>query len=158
VDFFARLPRGCLSGRTTLYFTDASLPVKHASSTTAAPQTDMSKSSATATNLLRQGNGGTSARNRRKARTIVGKLPVNRLPQEYAMANSQKLPPEIVSRLRSLAHDLSNSIETIMQASYLLGQIHKESDSSKWISLIEDAAQDAAHINREIREVLRTHS
>lgn len=74
------------------------------------------------------------------------------------MANSQKLPPEIVSRLRRLAHDLSNSIETIMQASYLLGQIHKESESSKWISLIEDAAQDAAHINREIRELLRTHS
>jgi len=74
------------------------------------------------------------------------------------MVNSQKLPPEIVSRLRSLAHDLSNSIETIMQASYLLGQLHQESDSAKWISLIEDAAQDAAQINREIREVLRTHS
>jgi hypothetical protein len=74
------------------------------------------------------------------------------------MANSQKLPPEIVRRLRSLAHDLSNSIETIMQASYLLGQLHQGSDSAKWISLIEDAAQDAAHINREIREVLRTHS
>jgi hypothetical protein len=74
------------------------------------------------------------------------------------MANTQKLPPEIVSRLRSLAHDLSNSIETIMQASYLLGQIHQGADSAKWISLIEDAAQDAAHINREIREVLRTDS
>ena len=84
--------------------------------------------------------------------------PVSRRNREEAMANTQKLPPEIVSRLRSLAHDLSNSIETIMQASYLLGQIHQGSDSAKWISLIEDAAQDAAHINREIREVLRTHS
>jgi hypothetical protein len=74
------------------------------------------------------------------------------------MANTQKLPPEIVSRLRSLAHDLSNSIETIMQASYLLGQLHQGSDSSKWVGLIEDAAQDAAHINREIREVLRTQT
>jgi hypothetical protein len=111
----------------------------------------------TAAGLLTQSNGGTSARNRRKARTIVGKSP-GCSASEYAMANSQKLPPEIVSRLRRLAHDLSNSIETIMQASYLLGQIHKESESSKWISLIEDAAQDAAHINREIRELLRTHS
>jgi hypothetical protein len=74
------------------------------------------------------------------------------------MANPQKLPPEIVSRLRSLAHDLSNSIETIMQASYLLGQLHRESEGAKWVSLIDDAAQDAAHINREIREVLRTQT
>jgi len=74
------------------------------------------------------------------------------------MANPQKLPPEIVSRLRFLAHDLSNSIETIMQASYLLGQLHRESEGAKWVSLIEDAAQDAAHINREIREVLRTQT
>jgi hypothetical protein len=75
-----------------------------------------------------------------------------------AMPNTQKLPPEIVSQLRSLAHDLSNSIETIMQASYLLGQLDQGSDGAKWVGLIEDAAQDAAHINREIREVLRTQT
>ncbi len=74
------------------------------------------------------------------------------------MPNPQKLPPEIVSRLRLLAHDLSNSLETIMQASYLLSQLKPESESAKWVSLIEDAAQDAAHINREIREVLRTQA
>jgi hypothetical protein len=74
------------------------------------------------------------------------------------MANAQKLPPEVVSRLRMLAHDLSNSIETIMQASYLLGEVERESDSAKWVALIQDAAQDAAHINREIREVLRTQT
>ena len=45
-----------------------------------------------------------------------------------------------------------------MQAAYLLGQLHQGSDSAKWISLIEDAAQEAGHINREIRDVLRTHS
>jgi hypothetical protein len=78
--------------------------------------------------------------------------------RKRAMPNTQKLPPEIVSQLRSLAHDLSNSIETIMQASYLLGQLHQGSDGAKWVGLIEDAAQDAAHINREIREVLRTQT
>ena len=34
----------------------------------------------------------------------------------------QRFPPEINTKLRSLAHDLSNSVETIMQASYLLAQ------------------------------------
>ena len=71
------------------------------------------------------------------------------------MPNSSKLPPEVVSRLRDLAHDLSNSIETIMQASYLLGQSKLEPHGKKWVQLIEEAAQDAAQINRHIREVLR---
>ena len=71
------------------------------------------------------------------------------------MANPSKLPPEVVSRLRELAHDLSNSIETIMQASYLLGQLQLDAPAKKWVELIEEAAQDAAHINRQLREVLR---
>ena len=72
------------------------------------------------------------------------------------MSNSSKLPPELVSRLRGLAHDLSNSIETIMQASYLLGQLELDPQGRKWVQLIEEAAQDAAHMNRELREVLRS--
>ena len=71
------------------------------------------------------------------------------------MANPSKLPPELVSRLRSLAHDLSNSLETIMQASYLLGQLELQPQGKKWVELIEEAAQDAARINRELREALR---
>lgn len=71
------------------------------------------------------------------------------------MANSTKLPPQVASRLRELAHDLSNCIETIMQASYLLGQSKLEPHTKKWVELIEEAAEDAAHINRQIREVLR---
>lgn len=71
------------------------------------------------------------------------------------MANSTKLPPEVVSRLRDLAHDLSNSLETIMQASYLLGQSTLEPHGKKWVEVIEEAAQDAAQINRQLREVLR---
>jgi hypothetical protein len=74
---------------------------------------------------------------------------------KFFMANPSKLPPEVVSHLRRLAHDLSNSIETIMQASYLLEQTQLEGQGKKWVELIEEAAKDAAHINRELREVLR---
>jgi hypothetical protein len=61
-------------------------------------------------------------------------------------------------RLRSLAHDLSNSIETVMQASYLLAQAKLDETNKKWVELIDNAARDAARINREIREILRSHS
>ena len=71
------------------------------------------------------------------------------------MANLSKIPPELASRLRTLAHDLSNALETIMQASYLVGQLDLDPQGKKWVQLIEEAAQDAAQINRELREVLR---
>jgi hypothetical protein len=73
-------------------------------------------------------------------------------------AAAEKMPPEINRQLRSLAHDLSNSIETIMQACYLLGQAPLDDTNKKWLSLVDQAARDAARINREIREILRSQS
>jgi hypothetical protein len=70
-----------------------------------------------------------------------------------------KIPIELSKQLRTLAHDLSNSIETIMQASYLLGQAAGLDDTNKkWVELIDNAARDAARINREIREILRNNT
>jgi signal transduction histidine kinase len=74
------------------------------------------------------------------------------------MENSSKLQSDTITRLRSLAHDLSNSIETVMQASYLLAQAKLEEPNKKWLDLIDQATQDAARINREIRDILRSLS
>ncbi|PYX95376.1 MAG: hypothetical protein DMG71_09535 [Acidobacteria bacterium] len=74
------------------------------------------------------------------------------------MEKSQQLAPEVTKQLRALAHDLSNSIETIMQACYLLAQANLEGNGKKWVGLIDTAAQDAARINRGIREILRSQS
>jgi signal transduction histidine kinase len=70
----------------------------------------------------------------------------------------EKMASEVVMRLRTLAHDLSNSIETVMQASYLLAQAKLDDTNKKWVELIDNAARDAARINREIREILRSQS
>lgn len=81
------------------------------------------------------------------------------MASQPAMETTHKIPLEISQQLRTLAHDLSNSIETIMQASYLLGQAQTlDSTNKKWVELIDNAARDAARINREIREILRSHS
>ena len=68
------------------------------------------------------------------------------------------IPSEVSKELRILAHDLSNSIETIMQATYLLGQANFDETNKKWVDLIDQATHDAAKINRQIREVLRANS
>lgn len=84
--------------------------------------------------------------------TDSGSTPNPETPQ------ADKMPADLNRRLRSLAHDLSNSVETIMQACYLLGQAPLDDTNKKWLSLVDQAARDAARINREIREILRSQS
>jgi hypothetical protein len=71
---------------------------------------------------------------------------------------ADKTPAEINSELRTLAHDLSNAIETIMQATYLLGTAQIDDNGKKWVELIDKASRDAARINRDIREHLRAQT
>ena len=75
-----------------------------------------------------------------------------------AVQHSGKLPAEVTTRLRAMAHDLSNALETILQASYLLSQAKLEGNCKKWTNLIDTAAKDAARLNREIREVLKSQA
>jgi hypothetical protein len=77
---------------------------------------------------------------------------------ESQMETPPKIPADVSTKLRSLAHDLSNAIETLMQAGYLLGQAKLDGDPKKWVGLIDTASRDAARINREIRDILRTNS
>jgi len=95
----------------------------------------------------------------RSASTILqGPSGLSNLRTGMIVGNGQQLimaSPEDISRLRSLTHDLSNSMETILQASYLLGQAELTGNSRKWVQLIESAARDAVQINRQIREILR---
>jgi signal transduction histidine kinase len=75
-----------------------------------------------------------------------------------AAAPEGKMPLTVNKQLRSLAHDLSNSLETIMQASYLLAQAELKEADKKWLSMVENASRDAARISREMREILRSQS
>jgi hypothetical protein len=75
------------------------------------------------------------------------------MPEASTQAAEHRPDPH--SELRRLAHDLSNAIETILQASYLLGQAKLPGDLRKWTHMVEKAAEDAARLNREIRDVLR---
>ncbi len=70
--------------------------------------------------------------------------------------SSRELPKETRIRLRALAHDLSNSLETILQAAYLLGQTRLDTHNRKWVEMIDSASKDAARLNREIREILKS--
>ena len=57
--------------------------------------------------------------------------------------------------LHNLSHELSNALDTVLQASYLLEQSKLSLGTRNWVKMISNAAQNAAAHNREIREVLR---
>jgi signal transduction histidine kinase len=76
--------------------------------------------------------------------------------RKAAASKSQEL--EEIAHLRVLAHDLSNSLEAILQATYLLQQAKIEGEGHRWVEMIDTSSQDAVRINREIRKALRSMS
>lgn len=65
---------------------------------------------------------------------------------------------EDVTQMRTVAHDLSNALEAILQASYLLGQSNLQDNPKRWAQLIDSSSQEAARLNRELRRLLRALS
>jgi hypothetical protein len=75
------------------------------------------------------------------------------------MANSSDtIPPELAKELRHLAHDLSNALETIIQATYLISQAGPPENSRRWVEMIDQASKEAVKINLKLRQALRSHS
>jgi len=69
-----------------------------------------------------------------------------------------KIPAPLAKDLRALAHDLSNSLETIVQATYLIRQAGPPEDWRHWLESIEQASRDAAALNNTLRTILREHA
>ena len=67
-----------------------------------------------------------------------------------------KIPADVCKELRTLAHDLSNSLETVLQANYLLAQSEVPEQSRRWIEMIDQATKESVRLNRKLREILRS--
>ena len=83
-------------------------------------------------------------------------MPDDKIPDPRT--SGDKIPTEIAQELRKLAHDLSNSLETIIQATYLITQSGPPETQRRWVELIDEASQDAVKINNKLREIMRAHS
>ena len=74
------------------------------------------------------------------------------------MAPANTIPAEIARELRALAHDLSNALETILQATYLVSQTELPENTRRWVEMLDQASQEAVILNRKLREILRSQS
>jgi hypothetical protein len=73
-------------------------------------------------------------------------------------SGTPQIPLEHAQKLRRLSHDLSNSLEIILQTSYLLGTLELDENGRKWRSMLDSGVQKATLINRDIREFVRANS
>jgi hypothetical protein len=73
-------------------------------------------------------------------------------------AQPTAIPEEQAKEIRRLAHDLSNALEIVLQTSFLLGTVPLDEDAQKWRTMLDSGVQQAAEINRKLREYVRSHS
>jgi hypothetical protein len=70
----------------------------------------------------------------------------------------EKIPEKLTKELRILSHDLSNALETIIQATYLISHAAPHENLRRWVELLDQASQEAVKINHQLREILRSQS
>lgn len=68
------------------------------------------------------------------------------------------IPEEQALEIRRLAHDLSNALEIVIQANYLLSTAGLPEPAEQWTKLLDQGVQQAALIGRELRDYIRIHS
>jgi hypothetical protein len=73
-------------------------------------------------------------------------------------ASPKPIPEQQAKEIRRLAHDLSNALEIVLQTSFLLSTVPLDDDAKKWHSMLDGGVQQAAEINRQLREYIRGNS
>ena len=68
------------------------------------------------------------------------------------------IPEEQAKEIRRLVHDLSNALEIVVQANYLLGAMSHDEAAKQWVQLLDNGVMQAAAINKAMREYIATHS
>ena len=71
---------------------------------------------------------------------------------------SQQIPEDLAIEIRRLAHDLSNSLEIIVQTSYLLSMAELKEPATDWLRMLDSGVSKALDINLELREYIKKHT
>lgn len=68
------------------------------------------------------------------------------------------IPAEVSTELRRLMHDLSNALEIVLQAGYLLTTAEIAPPAGDWVGMLDTGAQQALSVHRQLREYIRMNS
>ena len=73
-------------------------------------------------------------------------------------ADPQHIPEELALEIRRMAHDLSNSLEIIVQTSYLLSMADLKEPASDWLRMLESGVNKALELNLHLRAYIKQHT
>ncbi|MBS1822431.1 MAG: hypothetical protein JST61_10730 [Acidobacteria bacterium] len=72
--------------------------------------------------------------------------------------SAETIPADVAIEVRKLVHELSNSLEVIVQTGYLLGTLGLKEPASDWLRMMDDGVRKAMDINLELRNYIKDHS
>jgi hypothetical protein len=71
---------------------------------------------------------------------------------------AQMIPEESGIELRRIAHALANSLEVIVQTSYLLGLAELKEPASEWLRMLDGGVNHALELNTELRDFIKNNT
>ena len=73
-------------------------------------------------------------------------------------ASNTAIPEDLALEIRRIAHDLSNSLEIIVQTSYLLSMAELKEPASEWLRMLDSGVQKALDLNLQLRDYIKQHT
>jgi len=80
------------------------------------------------------------------------------MPQPQKTTQTPQIPEELALEIRRMAHDLSNSLEIIVQTSYLLSMAELKEPATDWLRMLDSGVSKALDINIELRDYIKKHT
>ena len=68
------------------------------------------------------------------------------------------IPEDLALEIRRIAHELSNSLEVIVQTSYLLSMAELKEPAAEWLRMLDAGVTKALDQNLELREFIKAHT
>lgn len=68
------------------------------------------------------------------------------------------IPEDLARDIRRIAHDLSNSLEIIVQTSYLLSLAELKEPAAEWLKMLDGGVNKSLELNLQLREYIKAHA
>ncbi len=73
-------------------------------------------------------------------------------------ASTAIIPDDLAREIRRIAHDLSNSLEIIVQTSYLLSLAELKEPAAEWLKMLDGGVNKSLELNLQLREYIKAHT
>jgi hypothetical protein len=77
---------------------------------------------------------------------------------DSTLTKDRLIPEQTALEMRRIAHELSNSLEVIVQTSYLLGMAELKEPASDWLKMLDSGVNKALEQNLALRDFIKKNT